>query len=63
MKVEGEEAARYNAVSLFSFANVNLGVLTFADEDSGQVKWKDKTGEEQSVTMGQRAIRILRSGR
>jgi hypothetical protein len=39
---------------------VNKGVLTFADEDTGQVKWQDKTGEEQTVTMGQRAIRILR---
>jgi hypothetical protein len=60
MKVEGEEAGRYIAVSLSSYANVNLGVLTYADEDDGQVKWKDKTGEIRSVTLGPHQIRIRR---
>lgn len=59
MTVSGEEAARFNAVRLDSFATVNMGALIAADEQTGAVRWKDKTGTEKSVTLGAHAIRII----
>lgn len=57
--VSGEEAARFNAVRLDSFACVNDGVLVEADDQSGMVKWKDKAGEIKTATLGEHAIRII----
>lgn len=58
MNVSGEEALRYDAVRLDSFEVVNKGQLIEADDMTGLVKWRDSTGEEKSVTLGQHAIRI-----
>lgn len=58
MNVSGDEAKRFNAVRLDSYACVNTGELIAADEQTGAVRWKDKTGTEQSVTLGSHAIRI-----
>lgn len=61
--VSGEEARRFNAVRLDSMACVNTGDLIEANDATGLVKWKDKTGTEQSVTLGEHSIRIaLKSG-
>lgn len=59
MIVSGEEAARFNAVRLDSFACVNDGVLVEADDVSGLVKWRDKSGEVKSATLGDHQIRIV----
>lgn len=61
MRIEGEAAKGRCAVRLDSFMNVNQGELLLADEDTGEVKWKDRAGVETSVTLGPHAIRILRS--
>lgn len=59
MQVNGAEAASFNAVRLDSFANVNDGPLTFADDQTGCVKWLDKTETLREATFGERAIRIV----
>lgn len=58
MKVEGENAKLYVAVRLDSYLNAHQGELVLADEDSGEVRWKDKTGEEKRAVLGAHAIRI-----
>lgn len=58
MNVSGEDAARFNAVRLDSFLNVNDGELVEADEQSGLVRWKDKAGEVKEKTLGSHAIKI-----
>lgn len=63
MTVNGEEAAAYNAVRLDSFANVNDGLLVEANTQTGFVRWKDKTNEEKTATLGERAIFLVRRGR
>ena len=57
--VSGEEAARFNAVRLDSFACVNEGVLVEADDVTGVVRWKDKADAIKVVTLGDHAIRIV----
>ena len=47
-------------MSLHTFLNVNEGELLMADDITGEVRWKDRTGETRSKTMGSHAIRILR---
>lgn len=59
MKIEGETAAGYIAISLSSFEQINRGVLVSADDETGTVVYKDVTGEDKTVTLGQHAIRIL----
>lgn len=46
MKLEGDAAKTYDAVRRDSCVTVNKGILTFADTDTGEVKWKDSVGEE-----------------
>lgn len=58
MRVEGDTAKHYVAVRLDSYLNAHQGELILADEDTGEVKWKDKTGVERSLTLGGHAIRI-----
>lgn len=58
MKVSGEGAAAYQAVRLDSFDTVNQGVLLSADDETGEVVWRDRTGNEVKATLGQRAIII-----
>lgn len=59
MNVSGEMASAYEAISLSNFETVNKGKLVAADDETGAVQWIDQTGETRSVTLGQRAIRIL----
>ena len=61
MRVDGEEAAKYQAVRLDSFRSPygKDCTLVTADESTGEVIWKDSTGEGKSVTLGQHAIRII----
>ena len=59
MNVSGEDAKRFNAVRLDSYANVNEGELVEADEQTGHVRWTDKAGEVKSRTLGDHAIRII----
>ena len=59
----GEDAKFYRAVRLDSLADVNKGDLTFADDQTGEVRWMDGTATPKSVTLGPHAIRIVRAGR
>ena len=63
MIVSGEEAALYNAVRLDSCMNANLGPLVMADDVTGEVEYRDATGETKKLVLGQHAIMILRRGR
>lgn len=60
MKVSGDEAVDYDAVSLDNYANVNEGPLKSADEETGAVYWLDKAGETKCVSLGSHRIRIIR---
>jgi len=62
MRVEGEAARHWSAVRLDSFAPVEggKGTLTLADDQTGEVKWTDTTGEACTVTLGNHAIQIVR---
>jgi hypothetical protein len=60
MTISGEEAKNYNAVRLDSMANANQGELVAADEDTGFVVYKDRTGEEVKLQLAPHSIRILR---
>lgn len=57
--VQGDDAKRFNAVRLDSFANVNTGELVEADEQSGLVRWKDTGDTVKSVTLGDHAIKLV----
>ena len=59
MTVTGEEAARFNAVRLDSFSNVNDGELVEADTLTGKVAWKDKAGVLKTVTLGDHCITLV----
>lgn len=59
MNVSGEDAARFNAVRLDSYANVNDGELIEANDLTGLVKWKDRAGEVREKTLGEHQIRII----
>ncbi len=59
MQVSGEEANRWIAVRLDSFAQVNQGELVSADDQTGAVSWKDKTGEIKNISLGLHAIRLV----
>ena len=50
MQVSGDAAKEYYAVRLDSFATVNAGLLLFADDQTGEVRWTDKSGEAKSLT-------------
>lgn len=59
MNISGDDAKLYRAVRLDSFENANKGELIEANEDTGFVSYKDKTGATVTLTLGQHAIRIL----
>lgn len=63
MIVSGEEAARFNAVRLDNFENANRGELVEADDVTGKVVYRDTPESTKTVTLGERAIRILPRGR
>ena len=62
MHVDGETARNYSAVRLDNFAPVEgkKGRLTLADDQTGEVRWTDAIDEAHSVTLGARAIQIVR---
>ncbi len=59
MQVSGEDAKRWNAVRLDNFQNANQGELVSADDQTGAVSWKDKTGAVKNITLGLHAIRLI----
>jgi hypothetical protein len=61
MKVSGEDAARYDVIRSDSFATVNRGELTEADDETGLVRWKDHVNpaEIKTATLGAHCIRIV----
>ena len=59
MTVTGEEAARFNAVRLDSFSNVNDGELVEADTLTGRVAWKDNAGVLKTITLGDHRIMLV----
>ena len=61
MIVTGENAKDCRVVRLDSFADVvpAKGELISADDQTGEVVFKDATGEEKRLTLGLHAIRIL----
>jgi hypothetical protein len=60
MQISGESAKNYNAVRLDSLANANLGELVRADEDTGTVVYKDRTGAEVTLGFGAHVIKLVR---
>ena len=63
MNVSGDEAKRWNAIRLDSFAVINDGLLVSADEQTGEIKWIDRAGEKRELTLGAHAIRLVLAGR
>ena len=59
MKIDGEAAKGFRAVRLDSLENANKGELVSADEDTGAVVYKDRSGEPVTLQLGAHAIRIL----
>lgn len=60
MRVEGDAAKTYTAVRLDSFAPVEgSGALMMADDVTGEVRWKDASGEICAKTLGPHSIRII----
>jgi len=60
MRITGEIASQMIAVRLDSFEQVNTGILTTVDDESGYVEWIDSVGRGHSVSLGPEAIRIIR---
>ena len=59
MIVSGTEAARFNAVRLDDFTNVNRGPLVEADDVTGKVVYRDTPESTKTVTLGDHSIRII----
>ena len=59
MKVEGEAAKEFIAISLSSFDQINRGELLMADDETGTVTYKDTAESQKTVTLGAHAIRII----
>ncbi len=59
MNVTGDEAAKYEAIRSDDFTVINLGPLMAANEETGEVWWKDSTGQERSINLGPHAVRIV----
>ena len=60
MIVSGEEAATFDAIRLDDFSTANKGPLLSADTDTGVVVYKDVTGTEKQLTLGDHAIRLVK---
>lgn len=58
MIVEGDTADRYQVIILSSFECVP-GILVKANDATGEVTTKDKTGETKNHNFGMRSIRII----
>jgi hypothetical protein len=61
MTVDGDEAKNFRAVRRDSLMDANLGELTFADDISGKVMYRDVTGATRTLELGPRAIVIIRA--
>jgi len=60
MRIFEDEAARYDAISLSSFDTINKGLMTLADDDTGEVAYTDKTGNVVVVpALGPHSIRLM----
>ncbi len=59
MKVSGEEAIRYQAVRKDTLETVNHGILVMADEETGRVEWRTKSGEMSAITLGPQSIKLM----
>lgn len=59
MKVEGDAAKGYQAVRKDSFMNAHQGELVMADDQTGEVRWKDKAGVLRDITLGPHMISIV----
>ena len=63
MKVEGDLAHGYTAVRLDSFESVEgKGVLVYADDSTGECRWKDKADQICAKTLGPHMISIQPRG-
>lgn len=60
--VSGDQAAGYDTVRLDSFEVVNDGKLLEANQQTGVVRWKDKTDTEKRVEFGPHMVRIMPRG-
>ena len=60
MRITGEEAKKYTAVRLDSFESVNKGELVSADDQIGEITFKDTPETTKTLTLGPHAIRIVR---
>jgi len=61
MRVEGDAALRFSAVRLDSMAPVEgaRGTLLFCDSETGEVRWRDRSGEACEARLGPHAIRLV----
>jgi len=60
MRVEGETASRWSAVRLDSLSSVEgRGLLLMADTETGEVVWRDRSGEVCKAMLGIHAIRLV----
>lgn len=61
MRVEGEGASSYSAIRLDSLQSIEgaKGQLVMADTDTGEVAWKDRTGQLCQASLGPGAIRLI----
>lgn len=60
MRVEGEVASLWTAVRLDTLESVEgRGQLLIADTDTGEVVWRDHTGETCRANLGMHAIRLI----
>lgn len=60
MNISGEEAKNYHAVRLDDFRDAHAGELVSADDQTGVVVYRDTPETTKTLTLGERAIRILR---
>jgi hypothetical protein len=61
MRVEGEVAAGWTAVRLDSLESIEgaKGQLVMCDTDTGEVAWKDRTGQLCQLRLGANTIRLV----
>jgi hypothetical protein len=59
MKIEGETAKNWQAVRIDSYATVNLGDLVSANEETGEVKYLDRTGQIVEIALGPHTVRLM----
>lgn len=63
MKVSGDDAKNYEAIRADDYAPINRGTLISADEETGEVCWRDTPETQKTVKFGPHAIKIVRKSR